>query len=370
MISVFGSSIGPEELEEVRETLEAQWMGIGPKTRQFEEAFAERLSLPGFLLVDSGSNALYLAVRLLDLPAGSEVVLPSFTWVSCAHAVVLAGCVPVFCDVEAETQNVSRRTMEPCVGPRTRAVMVVHYAGKPVDVPAVAELGLPVIEDCAHAVDSRLDDVPCGALGDIGMYSFDAVKNLAMPEGGGITARDRRLLARAARLRYCGIGKSGFEASATGPGRWWEYDVAEFFLKVIPNDVCAAIGLAQLRKLDANQRRRKELWSRYQTELADLGWLARPQDAGPRERHSYFTYVIRVQGGRRDALARWLYECGIYTTLRYHPLHLNPIFRASARLPVTELLNEEALCLPLHPRLSDDDVTHVVESVRAFGGRS
>ena len=370
MISVFGSLVGAEELEEVRSSLDGQWMGIGPKTKRFEEAFAHRLGLPGFTLLDSGSNALYLAVRLLDLPAGAEVVLPSFTWLSCANAVVLAGCMPVFCDVELDTQNVSRATVEPCLTARTRAVMVVHYAGKPVDAPQIADLGLPVIEDCAHAVDSRLHDQACGTLGDVGMYSFDAVKNLAMPEGGGVTAKDPALLERAARLRYCGVGKSGFEASAGKGTRWWEYDIVAAFPKLIPNDVCAAIGLAQLRKLDATQRRRKAIWDHYQHELADLVWLVRPCDAAAGERHSYFTYVIRVAGGYRDALARYLYDKDIYTTLRYHPLHMNPIYGSSARLPVSERLNEEALCLPLHPRLTDDDVTTVVAAVRAFARRS
>jgi aminotransferase len=366
LISVFGSLVGDEELAEIRSCIESQWMGIGARTARFEAEFAERLGLPAFALLDSGSNALYLAVSLLDLPPGAEVILPSFTWISCAHAVVLAGCTPVFCDVELETQNVSRATVEPHVSARTGAVMVVHYAGKPAGVPAIAELGSPVIEDCAHAVDSRLGGVPCGMLGDLGIWSFDAVKNLAMPEGGGLAAKDPALTERARGLRYCGVDKSGFDASQATDSRWWEYSIAAVLPKLIPNDVCASVGLAQLRKLDANQRRRKAIWDHYQREFADLGWLVRPVDATADEQHSYFTYVVRVHGARRDALARGLLEQGIYTTLRYHPLHLNPIYGSTARLPVSERLNDEALSLPLHPRLSDDDVSRVVEAVRSF----
>jgi dTDP-4-amino-4,6-dideoxygalactose transaminase len=366
MISVFGSLVGEEELAEVRTVLESQWMGIGQVTQRFEEEFAQRLGLPGFIMMSSGSDALYLAVRLLDLPQGAEVIVPSFTWVSCAHAVVLAGCVPVFCDVELETQNVSAETVAPCITPRTGAVMVVHYAGKPVDVPAIAALGLPVIEDCAHAVDSRLDGRPCGVLGDVGIYSFDAMKNLATPEGGGLTASSAELRERAMGLRYCGVAKSGFQASGARSTCWWEYDIAACYPKMIPNDVCAAIGLAQLRKLDANQRRRRAVWDHYQREFADLPWLSLPAEAGPQEQHSYFTYAVRVVSGERDALARYLYDRGIYTTLRFHPLHLNAVYGSHARLPMCERLNEEGLCLPLHPRLSDEDVSTVVETVRAF----
>ena len=131
------------------------------------------------------------------------------------------------------------------------------------------------------------------------MYSFDAVKNLAMGEGGGLTAQNPEWIARARLLRYCGIGNSGFEASAT-KDRWWEYKIVEFFPKFLPNDIMASIGLAQLRKLDANQAYRKQIWELYQCEFADLGWLHRPQDPAPDEQHSYFTYFVRVPGGKRD----------------------------------------------------------------------
>jgi aminotransferase len=366
LISVFGSNVGLEELEEVRSCIDSQWMGIGPKTREFEEAFAAHLGLPGVTLLDSGSNALYMAVRLLDLPPGAEVILPSFTWISCAHAVVLAGQQPVFCDVELETQNVTRDTVAPHVSAKTGAVMIVHYAGKPVRVPEIEALGFPVIEDAAHAVDSRLGGEPCGGLGAVGMYSFDAVKNLAMPEGGAVTARDPGRVQRSKQLRYCGVGKSGFEASRGKSDRWWEYEIVDFFPKLIPNDVNAAVGLAQLRKLASNQSRRQAIWQHYQTEFEDVAWLTRPVEAAPDEQHSYFTYVIRVPGGRRDALAHHLYDRDIYTTLRYHPLHMNPIYGSTVRLPISEQLNEEALSLPLHPRLSDEEVSEVVSAVRRF----
>jgi dTDP-4-amino-4,6-dideoxygalactose transaminase len=367
VISVFGSKVGAEELRQVRSTLEAQWMGIGPKTKAFEAAFTKRLGLSDLALVDSGSNGLYLAVKLLGLPRGSEVIVPSLTWISCAHAVLLAGCVPVFCDVELDTQNASVDTIEPCLTPRTGAIMVVHYAGKPVDMDGVLGLGHPVIEDAAHAVDSRIDGRACGSMGTLGVYSFDAVKNLAMGEGGGLTARDPELVARARLLRYCGIGKSGFQASAD-KARWWEYAIVDVMPKLLPNDVAASIGLAQLAKLDALQAYRKRIWERYQHEFAQTAWLVRPQDPGPRDQHSYFTYFVRVPGGRRDRLAKYLYDKGIYTTLRYHPLHMNEIYKSTARLPHCEQLNEEGLNLPLHPNLSDTDVDQVLSAMRSFGG--
>jgi aminotransferase len=187
-----------------------------------------------------------------------------------------------------------------------------------------------------------------------------------MGEGGGLTAKNPDWIARAKQLRYCGIGKSGFEASASKT-RWWEYNVTDFFPKMLPNDVAASIGLAQLRKLDQMQAYRKKIWDLYQKEFASLGWLIRPQEAPADARHSYFTYCVRIPGGRRDAFAKYLYDNGVYTTLRYHPLHLNKIYGSNAKLPVSEQLNEEALSLPIHPGLSDSDVTLIVEKVKNWG---
>ncbi len=365
MISVFGSKVGQEELEEIRSCIEAQWMGIGPKTKAFEAAFAKRLGLVDFALLDSGSNSLQTAVRLLNLPQGSEIILPSLTWIACAHAIVLAGCVPVFCDVDLNTQNITVETIKPHLSSKTRAIMVVHYAGKPVNMRPILELGMPMIEDAAHAVDSKLDGKACGAIGTIGIYSFDAVKNLAMSDGGGITAQDPALVTKARLLRYCGIGKSGFEASAN-KNRWWEYEIVDFFPRFLPNDIMAAIGLAQLRKLDSLQSYRKKIWDTYQQVFTGLPWLVRPQDPKPNEQHSYFTYFVRVLNGKRDEFAKYLYEKGIYTTLRYHPLHMNPIYKSKAKLPVCEQLNEEGLNLPIHPNLSSSDIDQVLSTVKAF----
>ncbi len=366
MISVFGSKVGQEELREVQSSLENQWMGIGPKTRQFEEAFSKRLNLPSFTLLNSGSNSLLMAVKLLDLPKGSEVILPSFTWISCAHSILLAGLKPVFCDVDINTHNVTLETIEPCITKNTKALMVVHYAGKPVRMETLSELGLPIIEDAAHAVDSKLGDQYCGSIGDIGIYSFDAIKNLPMPEGGGITAKNPKHTEQTNNLRYCGIGKSGFEVSQTKSHRWWEYHIFDVYPKLIPNDICASVGLAQLKKVDLHQKLRKKIWNLYQETFKNLPWLILPKDPEPDEQHSYFTYCIRLTNGRRDEFAHYLLDKGIYSTLRYHPLHLNPIYQSTKKLPNCEQLNETALNLPLHPNLSDSDIQKIIETVKNF----
>ena len=355
MITVFGSKVGKEEINNVVSSMEQQWMGFGKIVDQFEDAFKMKFNIPNFIMVDSGSNALF--------------IVPSFTWVSCAQAVLLAGLEPVFCDVDIMTMNVTAKTVEPRITPRTKAIMIVHYAGLPVDMDELKAFGLPIIEDAAHAVDSKFKGQQCGAIADVGIYSFDAVKNLTAGEGGGLATKSKELIERAKMLRYCGIGKSGFDAAvsnAKGKNRWWEYNISEPFIKMLPTNIAAGIALAQLKKIDELQELRKKYWDTYQQEFEKLSWLIRPVEANEGDRHSYFTYCIRTP--KRDELAHFLLEKGIYTTLRYHPLHMNKIYnQLDVKLANCETLNEDCLSIPLHPRLSDLDVEKIINEIIKFG---
>ncbi|MBU4432772.1 DegT/DnrJ/EryC1/StrS family aminotransferase, partial [Patescibacteria group bacterium] len=246
--------------------------------------------------------------------------------------------------------------------------MVVHYAGLAVDMDPILALGYPVIEDAAHAVDSTYKCQPCGAIGDVGIFSYDAVKNLTVGEGGGITARLPAHIERAKVMRYCGIGKSGFDSAVSSAGdkaRWWEYNIQEPFIKMLPTNMAASIGLAQLDRIDVLQARRKMIWDYYQRELETVPGLITPPEAPEEDRHSYFTYCIRVP--HRDELAHYLLREQIYTTLRYHPLHLNSLYgQMDVCLPNCEQLNQDALSIPIHPRMSDGDAEKVVKKIRTF----
>jgi aminotransferase len=340
---------------------------MGPKTAELERALATHLEVDDFVLLNSGSNSLQMAVHLLGIPGGTgaEIIVPSFTWVACASAVLLCGHRPVFCDVNASTMNLDAATVERVLTPRTAGIIAVHYAGLPAPLGELARFGVPIIEDAAHAIDSRLAGRACGTIGDIGIFSFDAVKNLAMGEGGGVFARDPDHLRRARDLRQCGVARSGFEA-AQQQGRWWEHEIIEAFPKMVTSDIAAAIGLAQLRKLKTLQLRRAAIWEHYQRELSDISWIRNPEGPRAGDQHSWFTYCVRIMGGGRDRLAGHLLDRGIYTTLRFHPLHLSAVYHCPAPLPVAEQLGREALSLPLHPRLSDHDVERVIDAIRTF----
>ncbi len=366
MISVFGSWVGKEEIDNVTECLESQWLGLGSKVAEFEKKFSKKFGIGEMVMVDNASNGLYMACKLLDLPPDSKIILPSFTWVACAQAIILAGHIPVFADVNSHTMNITREDVEWCLEthPDAKAVMVVHYAGLSVNMDAIIDLGLPVIEDAAHAVDSTYNGKHCGSIGDIGVFSFDSAKNLTTGDGGGIICKDKEMTERAKVLRYCGIGKSGFENAQSDKSKWWEYNIQDHFIRALPTNINASIGLAQLEKIDKLQQRRKTIWNTYQSEFGKLDWVKTPL-VSLKGRHSYFTYAIRVDG--RDRLARFLLGNGVYTTLRYHPLHMNPIYKQTdLRLPNCEELNEDCLSLPLHPRLTDDEVEKIIDLVKRW----
>jgi aminotransferase len=365
MINVFGSRVSKKAIKYLKSSIYKQWLGMGPNVSRFELGIKSRLGLKNFLLVDSGSNALFMAIYGLNLPPKSEIILPSFTWVSCAQSVLMAGHIPIFCDVDEHTLNVTSQNIMPHINHRTGAIMVVHYGGLPCDMDSIMALGLPVIEDAAHAIDSSYKGEACGSIGDVGIYSFDAVKNLAMGEGGGITFRSDVAYQRAKILRYSGIGKSGFEASTHGKTRWWEYNIIEPFIKMNPSDIHAAIGLEQLESLDKNQSIRKFIWFKYQESFKELNWLICPVDSPLHSKHSYFTYTVKLKLNR-DIFAKYMYDSGIYTTLRYHPLHLNDIYKSNIKLTNSEELNESAISIPLHPNLKQKEVNFIIKTIKSF----
>lgn len=368
MITVFGSLVDENEIQGVSDCMKSQWMGFGKIVENFEDKYKKKFGIKNFAMVDSGSNALFMAITLLNLPPGSEIIIPSFTWVSCAQAVILAGHKPVFCDVDLLTMNVRKIDIESKITKKTAAIMVVHYGGLSVDLDPIIDLGFPIIEDAAHAVCSTYKGRACGTIGDVGIYSFDAVKNLTVGEGGGITAQNDTLIERAKTMRYCGIGKSGFDSAvsnASGNSRWWEYNIKEPFIKMLPTNIAASIGLAQLDKIDELQKTRLFVWETYQSEFKNCSYIIRPQDNIGEDKHSYFTYCIRVP--KRDQLAHFLLKEGIYTTLRYHPLHMNPIYnQTNIELENCSILNEEALSIPIHPRITEEDLDKIISKIKFF----
>ncbi|TDB98870.1 DegT/DnrJ/EryC1/StrS family aminotransferase [Actinomadura sp. 7K534] len=372
MINVFQPTLGAEELGAVAEVLDGAWLGKGPRVAEFERAFAEHLGVPAdrVVTVNSCTEALFQAMELLGVGPGDEVVLPSISFVGAANAIAAQGARPVFCDVDPRTLNPTADHVAAALGPRTRAVIVLHYGGRPGSVLEIAELcrdrGVPLVEDAACSVASRAGDDPCGVIGDIGVWSFDSQKIVVTADGAMLSARDPELVATARKHTYLGLERfSGYTSAKVADTRWWDIEVTSFSRRSIMNDLQAALGLVQLRRLGGFLERRAEIAAAYDRELAGLAGMQTPPPLPDGHTSSFYLYWVQVDEAVRDALARDLYADGVYTTFRYPALHLVKAYGSDARLPGAEAAAARTLCLPLHQGLSDGDVEVTIAAVRS-----
>ena len=370
MIPVFRPSFGQEELDALREPFESGWIGLGPKTEEFETAFAEYVGAEHAVAVNSATAALHLALVASGIGPGDEVLVPTVTFISTALAVSYCGATPVFVDVTADTLNISVFDMVRKATDRTRAVIPVHYGGHPCAMEAIwlaaRQHGLKVIEDAAHACGSQYRGSLIGGLkSKATCFSFHAVKNLATGDGGMVTTNDEKLANRLRRLRWCGIDKSTWDRTARAQTYGWYYEVHEIGYKCHMNDIAAAIGLVQLGKLEAANERRRQIVARYNEAFEGVGWIVRPVEA----RHvksSCHNYVIKT--ARRNDLHVYLKRHGIATGVHYMPLHLQPCYyKWHVELPVAEAVWTKLLTLPVYPDLTDEEHYYIVERVLEFG---
>lgn len=370
MINVFQPSLGDEEADAMRAVFADAWLGHGKRTKEFEARFADHIGVPPehVAYISSGTAGLYLATELLGLGAADDVVLPSVSFVGAASAIAVTEARPVFCDVDPETLNPSVADVERALTPRTKAVVVLHYGGYPGEVREIAALcrdrGIQLVEDAACAVMSSVDGVACGSFGDLAMWSFDSMKVLVTGDGGMVYARDPEVAERMHRLAYHGLAQaSGFSASKGVPHRWWELDVRDYGRRVVGNDMTAAVGLVQLRRLGEFVARRREIAAAYDELLADQEDIALPPPLPEGHVSSHYFYWVRLPQAIRDEVARDLLDRGVYTTFRYAPLHKVSAYASGAVLPGADEASESTLLLPIHQSLTDADVRTVADEL-------
>ncbi|MGW0517515.1 DegT/DnrJ/EryC1/StrS family aminotransferase [Crossiella sp. NPDC003009] len=371
-INVFQPTLGADEAAVVAEVFESNWLGYGQRAQAFEAEFAAHLDVPAeqVFFINCATAGLFLAIELLGLGPGDDVVLPSAHFVAAGNAVAASGARPVFCDVDPHTMNPAAEHIAAALTPATKAVLTLHFGGYPGDIEAVAKLcrdrGIVLIEDAACAVASTVDGRACGTFGDLAVWSFDAMKILVTGDGGMFYAKDPELAARARRLAYFGLGKSasGFVKSKARAQRWWDLEVEEFGRRIIGNDITGAIGSVQLRKLPGFVARRVEIATAYDRLLAEVPGVRTPPPLPEGHTTSGYFYWIQCDSALRDKIAADLLAAGVYTTFRYPPLHRVPIYGAAGLvLPGTEEAAETSILLPLHQGMSDADVQVVVDSV-------
>jgi len=373
-IDLFKPQLGEEELEAVRDVLASCWLGLGPVTSLFESEFASFIGVPYAVATNSCTAALDLAMRLLGIGPGDEVIVPTITFVSTAHAVAYNGARPVFCDIDPDTLLLDPKNAIGRITAKTKAIVVVHYGGRMADVVLLRECldeagyqNVAIIEDCAHACGSQLDGRMAGSVGDIGCFSFQAVKNLVTGDGGMLTISSKEFADRAKKLRWLGIDKGTWDRSKVDRSYWWEYNVDEVGLKCHMNDIQAAIGRVQLRKLPDGNNRRAEIARAYESRLSSLnesGQLKLPPGDADLSFSSWHLYPIRTPN--RDDLAVFLGDKGIATGVHYKPIHFYRCYGYQEALPQAEKVWRSLLSLPMHLWLSDGDIDLVCGAITEF----
>jgi dTDP-4-amino-4,6-dideoxygalactose transaminase len=366
-------AIGEEEIAEVVATLRSGWLTTGERAVRFEADFARFLGVRHALALSSGTAALHLALRAAGLGPGEEAVVPTFTFTATAEAVLYLGARPVLADVDPVTGTLRAADAERHLGPRTRAVLPVHLGGLPCDLDAIGALahaaGAVVIDDAAHALPARLRGRAVGTLADATAFSFYATKNLTTAEGGMVTTPHEEW-AEAMRLwRLHGLSRDAWKRY-TAEGSW-AYEVVDVGFKYNLPDVLAAIGLAQLRKLDTLTARRQALVARYREALVGSELLALPPEPSGFE-SAWHLFVVRLERSAlridRDRVIEELRARGIATSVHFIPLHRHPYYRRAlgtraADFPGAEDLFARCISLPLYPTLAFEDVDRVAGSV-------
>jgi dTDP-4-amino-4,6-dideoxygalactose transaminase len=373
---VFSAPVVQEEgLNEVMSTLQSGWWGTGPKVKAFEEQFARYKGFTGSpVAVNSCTAALHLAFIAADLRAGDEVILPAMTFCATCNAIIHAGATPVPVDVDPDTYCIDPDQVRKAITPRTKAIVVVHFAGFPCDMEAIeqiaAEHKLKIIEDCAHAVETICQGRKAGMIGDFGCFSFYVTKNVSTGEGGMILARDAEALNRCRVLSLHGMSKDAWKRfSASG---YNHYQVVEFGFKYNMMDLQAALGLHQLKAVEQHHGRRKAIWDHYMREFADLP-MKLPADTGENSRHAYHLFPVLISEKEapvnRDQFLNLMHGadigCGVhYQSLLEHPVYQNYFKLDPDALPVAYEVGRTTVSLPLSARLTDLDVEEAVKAVK------
>ena len=368
-IPLFKPSYDERELEALREPFASGWIGMGPKTKEFEEAFRRHVKAGFAIGTNSATAALHLGMSMLDVK-DREVITTSMTFVSTNHAILYEGGIPVFADIEPDTLNIDVNDIAKLITPKTRAIIGVDYGGHPCDWDAINKLAkdhnLLVIDDAAHACGSRYKDRLIGSIAGITSFSFHAVKNLATGEGGMITTDNAEWAEHLRKKRWMGINKSTFDREIVGKGYSWYYEVEELGYKYHMSDIAAALGLVQLKKLENKNARRREIAKIYNEAFKDLSWLELPVEK-PYAFSSTHNYVVKLPEGARDKFVDYMTEKKISVGVHYIPNHLYAMYKPYARkLPVTESIWKRIVTLPLFPDLTQEQIDYIVRNIRDF----
>jgi len=363
-------SISDEEIEAVVACLKSGWLTTGPLCQRFEERFCELTGARYALAVSSGTAGMHLLLTALGISRGDEVITPSLTFASTVNMITRLGAKPVFVDVDYGTMNIDPSLIEEKITPRTKAVIPVHFAGAPADMDKILRIArrydLYVIEDAAHAVGARYRGIHAGGFGVHAVFSFHPIKNITTGEGGMITSDDGDLIERLRGLRFHGIERDAWKRYGKGGNP--HYDIETPGYKYNLTDIQAALGLAQLSRLEELNVRRTYLANIYLERLARLSGLHVPALPSYPHTHAWHLFVVKILDGKREEVMEGLSRFNIGYGLHFPPCHLLNYIRRlyplpEGSLPITEGLGTKILSLPLFPGMTEDDVHYVCDAL-------
>ena len=363
--------LGREEEREILKVIRSGWLSTGPVTERFEKSFSDYLGAGYAIAVSNGTAALHLALMSLGLREGDEVILPSLTFIATANAVLYVGAKPVFADiVSTENLNISPEEIEKKITKKTKAIMVMHYGGYPCDMKAILGIarryGLYLVEDAAHAPGAVYQGKKCGLIGDVGCFSFFSNKNLVTGEGGMVVTRHGAWAEKVRRMRSHGMEALSWDKYR---GRLSSYDVREVGYNYRTTEIQSALGLAQLKKLDRNNRIRRRLVEIYRKELQMCRGISIPFLKFKSNPSCHLCPILVNPPVDRNKLMVRLKDFGIQTSIHYPPVHLFSFYRKRfsfkiGMLPKTEDVSRREVTLPLHPRMNDKDVKWIAQKVK------
>ena len=369
-LRLFEPDIGSEECQAVLQVLESGMLSMGAMVETFEDAFARFLNVRHAIAVSSATAALHLAHHVMGTGTGDEVIVPSLTFVATANSVVYTGATPIFADIIGEQDlNIDPDDVAHRITSRTRGIVVVHYAGYPVDMDRIMHLadqhGLYVVEDASHAPGSDYHGKPLGTIGHVGCFSFYTNKNMTTAEGGMVVTNDDNLAQRMRRMRSHGMTTVTWDRIR---GHAYSYDVTDLGFNYRIDEMRAALGIVQLDRLPASNKRRRILMENYLTGLSQNRMIVVPFGLGVEDVSYHICPVLLTDGMLRESVMADLRNRGVQTSIHYPPVHLFSLYRErygcrSGMLPITEDVTQRELTLPLYPSMCEADVEHVLDAL-------
>jgi dTDP-4-amino-4,6-dideoxygalactose transaminase len=375
---VFGApDIKDDEIYEVVDSMRSGWLGTGPKVAQFESDFAcyKKVDTSHVAAVSSCTAALHLSMIAAGIGPGDEVITTPLTFCATVNAIIHSGATPVLADVDPETTNIDPDLLEAAITPRTRAILPVHFAGRPCDMDPIMDIAnrnnLKVIEDCAHAIETEYKGRKTGTFGDFGCFSFYVTKNVVTGEGGMVIAREQADSDKIRTLALHGMTKDAWKRFSDSGFK--HYQVIDCGYKYNMMDLQAAIGIHQLKRVEKNLIKRKKIWERYQNAFSEIENIATPPDPEPATKHACHLYTLLIDiagnGGFRDTFVSNMTSQNIGVGIHYLSIPEHPYYREKfgwqpENYPNAMRTGRQIVSLPLSARLTDGDVEDVIEAAR------